>query len=183
MVSENQSAATTERQRFPKKAEQIGEDPARWLDRDLLKRTCVRQQADQTASRQQVRLIEDTDTSTPAKLLRARIRGIDKLSVLARWYEVENQLDRGPRDQVIALLDERKRDLKELGERPDRLPAGPWPDCDCCDDDGLTPEDLREQERVETTGRSVGVSDAVDTSKTSAQTEEASLEQFAGGEA
>ena len=28
---------------------------------------------------------------------------------------------RGPREQVIALLNQRKRELNELGERPDRL--------------------------------------------------------------
>ena len=84
--------------------EDIGEDPGRFLDMDLFAR--------------------DAAGST-GHLLRARIRGIDRLDVLRAWIAAERRLDRGPREKVIELLEEREAELQEIGERPDRLPLGP----------------------------------------------------------
>lgn len=125
MPSQNQSADTFSRARYPERQDEIGEDPARWLDHDLLARSAVRQQVDSDSQFDQVSLVEDTGVSTFGQLLRARIRGIDKLTVIRHWLEVEHDLDRGPRDTVVDLLQERADELKEIGERPDRIPHGP----------------------------------------------------------
>lgn len=125
MPSQNQSADTSSRARYPERQAEIGEDPARWLDHDLLARSAVRQQADPDSQYDRMRLVEDTEVSTFGLMLRARIRGIDKLSVIRHWLEVEHDLDRGPRETVVDLLQERADELKEIGVRPDRLPHGP----------------------------------------------------------
>jgi len=124
MPSQNQSADRSERERFPEVAEEIGEDPARWLDHDMLKQTLVRQEVDPNSEFGQMRLVEDNDkNSTFGKMFRARVRGIDKLFVIRKWLEVEHELDRGPRHkQVIEPLKERAQDLKENGERSHYLP-------------------------------------------------------------
>lgn len=85
----------------------IGEDPGRFLDRDLL-----------------TRLGQDADVSPGAALVRARIRGIDRLERIAAWRKAEHRLDRGPRKGVLDLLDEREETLREQGERdrPDLTP-------------------------------------------------------------
>lgn len=98
MPSTKQSGVTDpEHERFPEVAAQIGEDPARFLDRPILG--------------------DGVGDSTPLGLAMARIRGIDRLPVVARWLEVENQLERGPREQVVEALEARGRTLKEEGER------------------------------------------------------------------
>lgn len=84
---------TTDREKFPEIAEEIGEDPARFLDQDLL---------------------DDTTT------LEKRIQGIDFLDVIDAWLRVEAALDRGPRDPVVRMLHERQEALEEHGERGDR---------------------------------------------------------------
>ena len=78
----------------------IGEDPGRFLDRDLLTRPG-----------------QDADVSPGAALVRARIRGIDRLERIAAWRKVEHRLDRGPRKGVLDLLDEREEAVREEGER------------------------------------------------------------------
>jgi hypothetical protein len=84
-------AQQRDRERFPDVKERIDEDPARWLDREPLGKT-----AD------------------------ARIDGIDFLDVVDAWVRVEAELERGPRREVIAKLNQRKAWLEEHGERPDR---------------------------------------------------------------
>lgn len=79
------------RQRFPTLVEQIGEDPARYLDRDDL------------------------------YMAKVRIRGIDFLEVVRAWIAVERRLDRGPRPEVIGLLKEREAFLLEHGDRDERI--------------------------------------------------------------
>jgi len=75
MPSQNQSADRSERERFPEVAEEIGEDPARWLDHDMLKQTLVRQEVDPNSEFGQMRLVEDNDkNSTFGKMFRARVR-------------------------------------------------------------------------------------------------------------
>jgi len=83
----------------------LGENPARFLDHELVDR----------GSRHTDRTLQ--------RLARARIRGIDKIGVVNAWIAVERKLDRGPRDRIIDLLEERKAYLEEYGERPDLATA------------------------------------------------------------
>jgi hypothetical protein len=77
----------------------IGENPARFLDRDLDEPN------------------DETTDYTHRRMVRDRIRGIDKLAVVNAWIAVERRLDRGPRDHIIRLLETRKSHLQEYGER------------------------------------------------------------------
>lgn len=91
-----------EREHFPETEDEIGEDPARYLD-----------------------------TPTPRYAL-ARIRGIDKIDVCQAWLRVEHELERGPRESVVECLEARLAYLQEHGERvddvePKELNLGPWP--------------------------------------------------------
>ncbi|QLG63182.1 hypothetical protein [Halorarum salinum] len=86
---------------FPGLREEIGEDPARFLD---------------------VPLLGFRNASTPFGLARARIRGIDEIATANAWLAVERALGRGdddgPREQVVDLLEARIDDLEGEGERP-----------------------------------------------------------------
>jgi len=99
--SEHSPSSMLGRERVPELVERIGEDPARWLDRSLFG--------------------GESDTSAPGIMIRARIRGIDDLGVLSAWKAVERRLDRGPREKVMQMLEDREQELEEIGERPDRL--------------------------------------------------------------
>ena len=110
---------TRDRETFPTLAEDIGEDPARYLDVDR---------------------VEDL------KLAKARIRGIDYLGVLRAWQAVERNLasngvvSEHHRRQVMEWLEEREVELEEIGERDERVeadgrtPSPPatvtWVDCE-----------------------------------------------------
>lgn len=91
------------REVYPHVEEQIGEDPARFLDREL--------------------------DSEVLRFIESRISGIDRLEVLAAWGDVERNLIRTPdgsyteagRDRILDLLEQRARELETLGEREDRL--------------------------------------------------------------
>jgi hypothetical protein len=86
---------TSNRERFPEIAEEIGEDPARWLDRDLL---------------------ESTPGDQPEKWrLQKRIDGIASLQVARAWAKVERELERGPRDPVLDMIQERVAYLNRHG--------------------------------------------------------------------
>lgn len=83
------------RREFPGIKDELGEDPARWLDREM--------------------------TDEHARIVVAMIRGMRSLRRLKAWRSVEIALDRGegggPREDVLALLDERKLYLEqEAGE-------------------------------------------------------------------
>lgn len=82
-----------DREQFPQLKDDVGEDPARFLDHDLV-------------------------SSEWSAIVEFRIRGIDRLPVLRAWLAIERRLDRGPRDYVIDLLEERERFLQEHGDRP-----------------------------------------------------------------
>jgi len=116
---------------FPRIVDEIGENPARWLDRDLITPGAVRQDIERAADRsiQDVRLIPDQNVSSGITFVESRIRGIDTIEAVRAWKAVERALGRGPdggpRDAVIELLDEREAELEEIGERPDRLEHGP----------------------------------------------------------
>ncbi len=76
---------------------EIGEDPERYLNRPI-----------------------DYDDQWPM----ARIKGIDYIEIVRAWKAIERKLGRDdgdPREQIMALLDEREEFLRENGERPDRL--------------------------------------------------------------
>jgi len=94
-------ASKTDREEFPKVQQHIGEDPARFLDRSLIAPSDI--------------------GGSPFLIAKARIDGIDRLSVVNAWIAVEKNLDRGPRDKVLSLLEDRKRYLEEHGERPDEF--------------------------------------------------------------
>jgi hypothetical protein len=100
----------SDRKEFPDIESEIGEDPARFLDKPLAP--------------------DPHGDTTPMALAKARIRGIRKASVAARWLEVEHRLERGPRESIVERLEQRARQLQEHGERD--LP-------------GRSAEELREQ--------------------------------------
>lgn len=85
------------REQFPGLKDDIGEDPARFLDHEL---------------------VTDEDMR---RLVFARIRGIDTIAACRAWIAVERNLDRGPREKIIETLQARIDMLEEIGERPDRL--------------------------------------------------------------
>jgi hypothetical protein len=113
MPSTHQSGQSgSDRKEFPDIESEIGEDPARFLDRPLAPDYHT-----------------DGDT-TPMALAKARIRGIRKASVAARWLEVEHHLDRGPRESIVERLEQKARELNEHGD--EEVP-------------GRDPEELRER--------------------------------------
>jgi hypothetical protein len=91
--------ATADIVEFPNIEENIGENPAQFLDRPLIG--------------------SGPGVSSPFLVAKARIDGIDRLEFVNAWIAVErNPRTRGPRDKVLSLLKERKRYLEENGERP-----------------------------------------------------------------
>ncbi|MBO4249265.1 hypothetical protein IL252_15725 [Halomicrobium sp. IBSBa] len=101
MPSTNQSASGRTRETFPKIRDDVGEDPARWLDWSIL------------------------GDKSREKLVRTRIDSIDSIEMIRAWIGVERALERGddggPREAVINALEQRERRLNEIGERPERL--------------------------------------------------------------
>jgi len=116
-------------------------------------------------------------------LLKAKVRGIDRIRVL-RAFEAVERNDRvgpkdGPRSGVLQLLHQREDKLREIGERPDRVPYGPRRPCECCDpDDGLSASEAQERRREERARSSGYNPSGVDTSETSSRTETTSLDSF-----
>jgi hypothetical protein len=104
-MSGGKPAATRDRATFPALRERLGEDPARWLDREIV----------------------DSGTS----MVLDRIESIDDLEVIRAWKAVERNLGRGrggdPRSGVMSALEEREQTLEEHGERWERLDR-PSPD-------------------------------------------------------
>lgn len=101
-MSGNRFAESVNRAQYPGLRDDIGEDPARFLDHDL--------HQDENMKR----------------LALARIKGIDTIEKIEAWRAVERNLDRETRDQIINELDQRRAILEEIGERPDRLEFGPF---------------------------------------------------------
>jgi len=174
MPSTTQAGDRRERLHCPKLADRIGEDPARWLDADLL------------------------SNSSRRDLVFSLIDGIDTVKRIRAWRSVERKLanDRyaeearnpleQPRAKIMQRLDQREEWLELHGERPDRLPCGPRRPCECCDGESeVTAADLRER-REAAAQRLVDAyqSGGVDTSETSPETETSTLGAFAtdGGE-
>ncbi|QIO23111.1 hypothetical protein [Haloarcula sp. JP-L23] len=191
MPSTHQGSETRERLRCPDLADRLGEDPARWLDQDLMARSAKRQIDHEGTGPQQVRLVEDRDVTTAAKVVFSLIDGIDTIERVRIWKAVERRLanDRydsavdlaEPREAVMRRLDQREEWLRLHGERPNRLPHGPRRPCDCCEgEDGVTAGDLRERDEAAAERLTEGYSpDGIDTSETSPSTEAATLGEYA----
>jgi hypothetical protein len=101
MPSEHMPADTSDRARYPEIKTLHGEDPARWLDWQIL---------------------GDQDREF---MVRTRIASIDEIGLCRAWIAVERDLDRQTRQSVISRLKKRIQELEEIGERPDRLEFGP----------------------------------------------------------
>lgn len=74
---------------FPRLVDDIGENPAKFLDRP-----------------------DAIPFAVPL------IRGIHTLERANAWLAVERRIDRGPRDRLVAALENRITDLEAHGERP-----------------------------------------------------------------
>lgn len=174
MPATGQAGDRRERMRCPKLAARIGEDPARWLDADML------------------------SNSSRKDLVFSLIDGIDSIERLEAWRAVEKRLanDRyadearnplsEPRAAIMQRLDQRAEWLALHGARTERLPLGPRRPCDCCgDESGVSAADLRDRDETAAERLVEGYSpDGVDTSETTVETETATLGQYAtdGGE-
>lgn len=99
MPSEHQAAPDVDREQFAAVKAEIGEDPARWLDRPLLQPSQI--------------------GSDPAVFIQARINGIASVDVCRQWIEVERELERGPRTEVIQWLNQRMQTLKDADTASD----------------------------------------------------------------
>jgi len=113
MVSTNQSSSGRDLPEFPNIEEDLGYNPARFLDWRLVGAGPA-----------------DSDIGNGRlMLLKAKIRGVDRIAVLRAFEAVERNPrvgpEEGPRSGVIQLLHQREDQLSERGERPDRLPYGP----------------------------------------------------------
>lgn len=132
MPSTTQAGSSDDRPDWRRRLEErIGEDPARWLDQDLLEPRMQRiQRREREDTYDEVTLVVDHDVAPPGEQVRALIQGMDRIERVEAWRAAERRLGRGedggPRSFVIDLLDERRAQLEEIGERPDRLPCGPW---------------------------------------------------------
>jgi hypothetical protein len=99
-------------------AADIGDDPGRWLDRTLVERGP-----------------NHTDR-TMQRAVHARIQGIRSREVIDAWQEVEVRLERGPRQQVMAWLNQRDQELKAREEPAQRAVTRPTPTAEAEPDDG-----------------------------------------------
>jgi len=122
MPSESQPAGSGAREQFPRLRADLGEDPARWLDRDLFSHGITRLEARDAPAYNEAsqHVVRDADVSAPGELIRDRISGIDKIAVARAWKAIERRLERTPeggRDVVIGYLDDRIDELEADGER------------------------------------------------------------------
>ena len=87
--------------------EDIGENPARYLDQLIPK-----------------------IPESPTSFFRARVDGIDRIEVIGAWLAAERKLateqGRQPRQHVLDALEQRREWLLEHGERPEDLRTE-WP--------------------------------------------------------
>ncbi len=102
--------------------EDIGEDPARWLDRNLEHHGVPELEEREFAAWDEpnYRLVPDDDVSKPLEMVKGRIDGIDSIAVARAWQAVERRLRSTPdggREVIIDYLDDRIDDLEANGER------------------------------------------------------------------
>lgn len=123
MPAAGQTASQRDRLRLPELREEIGEDPAQYLDRPMFRNGPV---------------------DIPLRTAIARIQGMERIDVVNAWLMVERRLDRGPRDKIVELLEDRRDYLEEHGERPRDIPALDGPP-------RYTPREVRDVESVDVT--------------------------------
>ena len=130
----------TDPETVPALREQHGEDPARYLDRDLTERDGTRvTYGTDYRGRTTANIRPDEDTSPHGERVRQRIEGIRSVELLRAWRAVERRLGRGPddgpRQKVLNWIDDREEELAESNPRA----VGPirstescatWPDRD-----------------------------------------------------
>lgn len=155
----------------------IGEDPARYLDKDLV-------------------------SGEGRELALARIRGIARIEVVRAWRAAERRLaardDREPRGKILELLEERETYLQEHGERPrdlrtaleddpEDVPDRYWPSRGAFDQDSETEPieypPIRERFRELVSNRALdvdlGSGDALQRARSTETTEQSGLQGFA----
>jgi hypothetical protein len=130
----------TDRETFPDLRERFGEDPARYLDRDLMERDGTRvTYGTDHRGRTTANIRADEDTSPHGERVRQRIEGIRSLELLRAWRAVERRLGRGPsgepRQKVLDWIDEREKELAEpnpraVGPIRSTVSCATWPDRD-----------------------------------------------------
>ena len=92
MPSDAQGHGERDREIFPGIKQRSGEDPARFLDRPLLG--------------------GDPDEETQSGwFIGCRIKGIDSKRVIHYWLQVEHELERGPREKIVEMLEQRAGEL------------------------------------------------------------------------
>src|SRR6056297_3126313 len=75
--------------------DQHGEDPGRWLDKDLLEPQATRTKQVDRGHYAEVRLVTDNDVSPPGETVKALISGMDSLERVRLWKAVERRLGHG----------------------------------------------------------------------------------------
>lgn len=93
--------SSRDRATYPEIKDKIGEDPARFLD-----------------TRDPEGFGSDIGDTPELALAFARIRGIQSIDVLDKWFEVEQDLPQGPRRHVVSELSARKKELEDAEEQP-----------------------------------------------------------------
>jgi len=128
MPSTNQAGGDQDVKEFPRLVADIGHNPARFLDWKIV-----------GAGSQ-----DDGVANGRALLLKARVRGIERIDVVRAYKAVERNEDVGPteepREGVIRLLDQREEFLQEYGEREDHWPLGPRRPPEMFDTESAIPE-------------------------------------------
>lgn len=103
MPSRHQAGSREDaRKRFPEIEARVGYDPVKYLDANL-------------------DIDEDDEFATATPI--ALIKGLDSLQEVQDWLTIELELDRGPREPIIAALNERKHFLEEHGDAPTTYPV------------------------------------------------------------
>lgn len=143
MPSEHSAGTSTDRETFPRLLDDLGEDPARWLDRDVL---------------------SDQDR---AEMIKALIRGMDTLERVRAWKAVERALGRGPadgpREGVMRLLEQREAYLESIDGPPLRHQHGPWRPPEMLDTESAIPERERSAiDKFDSMGRTVATDGGAD---------------------
>jgi len=122
LPSELPRADSGGRETFPNLQADIGEDPARFLDRDLFEHgiSYLDDRDEPDFEKGDQRLVREGKVSAPGEKIRDRIAGIDTITVARAWRAVERGLDRTPeggRNVVIRFIEDRIDELEEQGER------------------------------------------------------------------
>lgn len=113
MPSTNQAGGDQDVTEFPNLEDDLGHNPARFLDWEIVGAGSH----------------DKAVANGRSLLLKARIRGIDRIAAVRAYKAVERHPDvgptTGPREGVIRLLDQREEFLEEHGEREDNWEYGP----------------------------------------------------------